>query len=115
MPWFKVDDALHKHRKARLAGTEAIGLWTLAGSWCAENLTDGFIPESVCGQWAARPGRLGAALVTAGLWTVAERDGESGWQFHDWIEYQPSAAKTRASRAAARERMRLLRGGEGVG
>lgn len=115
MPWFKVDDEFHKHRKARLAGVEAVGLWTLAGSWCAENLTDGFIPASVCGQWTRRPEKLGGLLVPAELWTECEQGGEQGWQFHDWIDYQPSAAKTRKQRAEARDRMKLLRGGEDVG
>lgn len=109
MAWFKVDDKLHKHKKARLAGCEAMGLWALAGSWVAAELTDGFVPESVCGQWSPRFKALAAKLVKAGLWMVHEKDGEKGWLFHDWHEYQPTAAKVRQNRTEAAARMRQLR------
>ena len=33
MPHFRVDDALHSHPKAQRAGDEALGMWTLAGSY----------------------------------------------------------------------------------
>jgi hypothetical protein len=114
MPWFKVDDKLHNHRKARLAGVAAMGLWALSGSWVAANLTDGFVPESVCPQWASNYRKLGASLVAAGLWSVAEKDGEKGWQFHDWNDFQPSAAKVRKDRREAVERMQRLRVVENV-
>lgn len=109
MPWFKVDDKLHKHRKARLAGCEAMGLWALAGSWSAAELQDGFVPESVCAQWTPKFKALGGKLVAAGLWTAGEKRGEKGWYFHDWTTYQPTAAKVRKDRAEAQERMKRLR------
>ena len=54
MAWFKVDDKLHDHRKARRAGKAAIGVWVLAGSWAMDNLTDGFVPEVVLLRWGTR-------------------------------------------------------------
>jgi hypothetical protein len=89
--WFYVDDHLHDHRKARRAGTEAMGMWVLAGSWCADNLTDGFVPVDVAWRWgggAESTERLAKQLVTAGLWEDAEVDGEVGWRFHDWSDVQ---------------------------
>jgi hypothetical protein len=88
--WFFVDDHLHDHRKARKAGPEDIGLWTLAGSWCADNLTDGFIPSDVAIRWVSGDSlsQVAGRLVACGLWHVAEVDGETGWQFHDWDDYQ---------------------------
>jgi hypothetical protein len=94
--WFKVDDKLHDHRKARKAGKAAMGVWVLAGSWSMSNLTDGFIPEDVLGRWGSRADAK--RLVDAGLWDDAVHEGEKGWRFHDWSRFQPSAAVTEAIR-----------------
>lgn len=112
MPWFKVDDKLHGHRKGRLATAPAMGLWVLAGSWCAAELQDGFVPASVCAQWSPQYRKLAALLVAAGLWSVHRKNGEDGWLFHDWTEYQPTSAKVRQDRSEAKARMALLRGGK---
>lgn len=80
MPWFNVDDGFAFHRKAVRAGNAALGLWTRAGSWCAQQLTDGFVPDemvSVLGS-ASQAQRL----VSAGLWTVVD----GGYQFHEWTD-----------------------------
>lgn len=97
MSWFKVDDKLHDHRKIRKAGKAAMGVWVLAGSWSMDNLTDGFIPADVLIRWGGRTDA--GRLVTAGLWYEDEQGGESGWRFHDWARFQPSAAVTEAVRA----------------
>lgn len=112
MTWFKVDDQLHKHKKGRVAGVAAMGLWTLAGSWCAAELSDGFVPAMVCAQWSPAYKKLARSLVSSGLWSEFEKDGEDGWLFHDWSEYQPSSARVRQDRREARQRMALLRGGK---
>lgn len=110
MPWFKVDDQLHDHRKARLAGTHAMGLWVLSGSWCGANPDDGFIPENVVIRWEPRAYRkLAQRLVDAGLWSVDELDGEAGWRFHDWGDFQPTKEEIEAEKAAARLRMKKRR------
>ena len=101
MPWFKVDDKLHDHRKARKAGKAAIGVWVLAGSWAMDNLTDGFIPDDVLTRWGTRADA--GRLVAAGLWYVDEHNGERGWRFHDWTHFQPSAAVTAATKAKEAE------------
>jgi len=106
MTWFKADDKLHGHIKARRAGVAAMGLWILAGSYCADNLTDGFVAADVPAIFAGKLGdELAAKLVTAGLWHAVE----GGWQFHDWTEYQPTAKSVHAKRAAAKERMNTIR------
>jgi len=99
--WFKVDDKLHDHRKARKAGKAAMGVWVLAGSWAMDNEMDGFIPDDVLARW----GTLADArrLVTAGLWTRETHQGEQGHRFHDWSRFQPSAAVTAAKRAKEHE------------
>ncbi len=98
MSWFKVDDKLHDHRKARKAGKAAMGVWVLAGSWCMSSETDGFVPESVLTRWGTA--KDAAQLVAVGLWYVDHRDGEDGWGFHDWLTYQPDARTLRLVREA---------------
>jgi len=51
MAWFNTDDKMHSHPTSRAAGLEAIGLWTLAGTYCTDYLTDGAIPESFVESW----------------------------------------------------------------
>lgn len=109
MAWLKVDDQLHGHKKARRSGVAAMGLWVLAGSWCAAELSDGFVPASVCAQWSPQYRKLAATLVTERLWAPHVKEGEDGWLFHDWAEYQPSAANVRKARTEAQDRMRKLR------
>ena len=101
MSWFKVDDKLHDHRKARKAGKSAMGVWVLAGSWSMDNDTDGFVPADVLARW----GTLADAkrLIEAGLWREGTHKGEQGWRFHDWSRFQPSAAVTAAKRAKEAE------------
>jgi hypothetical protein len=107
MPWFKVDDKLHDHRKARAAQKAAMGVWVLAGSWSSDNLTDGFVPESVLNRWGNRADAR--RLVDVGLWVEAVQDGERGWRFHEWDERQPSRASVEVERSEARQRMAELR------
>lgn len=113
MTWFKVDDKLHDHRKTRVAGKAAMGVWVLAGSWSADNLTDGFVPESVLTRWGTRADAN--KLVKAGLWHPDEHEGEKGWRFHEWSEggRQPTRAETLARREVRAAAGRL--GGQASG
>lgn len=84
MTWFKVDDKLHSHNKIRKVLAEApaaLALWTVAGSWSADNLTDGFIPDHQL-PWLIPAGaeELASKLVAARLW----RRVRGGYQFHQW-------------------------------
>lgn len=110
MVWFKIDDKLHEHSKAHRAGVEAIGLWALAGSYCGDNENDGFVPERVLTRWvptAAKGKRLAQRLVDVALWLPGELDGERGWWFHDWKEFQPTAAEIADKRRKKAEAGRL--------
>lgn len=106
MPWFKVDDHFHSHRKIAGAGLSmaARGLWVTAGSWSADQLTDGFVPQPMLRQWGATR-RQARELVDARLWQ--EVDG--GYQFHQWAEHQPPAEQIRRRRDAERTRKRRTR------
>jgi hypothetical protein len=83
----------------------AVGLWTLAGTWCAQYLTDGEIHMKAI-QRLGGAKKQARELVNAGLWT--EKNSET-YQFCGWDEYQPTKAIVEAERAQARERMKELR------
>lgn len=82
MPWFNVDDGFAFHRKTVRAGNAAAGLWVRAGSWCAKELTDGFVPDHMVRTMGTL--KQAERLVVAGLWV---RDDErQGFQFHEYTE-----------------------------
>jgi hypothetical protein len=104
MPWFKVDDGFHGHPKVVELSLAAVGLWTLAGSWCAKYLTDGMVPTKTVTRLGGDASEAGE-LVAAELWLKAA----GGYQFKDWHHYQPLKEAVEAERAAAQERMRKAR------
>jgi len=108
MVWFKVDDTLNGHPKARRAGLAAMGLWTMAGSHCGQQLTDGFVEDWFVRQFPSGV-KLAGELVRAGLFEVATKDGAKGWQFHDWSVIQPSSASVKLRQQADRNRQKLAR------
>ena len=95
MTWFKVDDSFHSHPKVLAATPAALGLWVVAGSWSGANLSDGFVPDHVLPRLLPDPDALAKELVTCRLW----RRAKGGYQFHDWIDYQPSKQEALAGKA----------------
>lgn len=111
MTWFKVDDSFYRSRKIRRLGPDrvpAVGLWTLCGNWAADNLTDGFVPWEIVGEWDPRR-RYAQRLIDVELWLDAFVDDEQGIGFHDWADYQPSRAQVIAERASNARRTALHR------
>lgn len=98
MAWFKVDDRLWSHPKFIAAGNSAAGLWLRAGSYSAFYGSDGGVPMAALGLLGGRV-RDAEKLVEVGLWDRAD----DGYQFHDWTEFQPTAAEVQAKRAARAE------------
>jgi len=108
--WFKVDDGFGDHPKVlgipRADGRRllAVGLWTLAGRWCAKNLTDGVVPFYL-------PEELGAGdeqvkdLIVATLW----EETSEGFLFHDYLDYNPSRQEVLAERKANSVRQAITR------
>ena len=104
MTWFKVDDKLFGHPKARAAGNRAMGLWTMSGAWASAYLTDGFVPVEFVRDH--RNGEQDAArLVDVGLWHPVD----GGWQFHDWSQTNPTRAQVEARREAERKKKQRQR------
>ncbi|MBM6981203.1 MAG: hypothetical protein I3I97_03010 [Bifidobacterium thermophilum] len=88
--WFKVDDSFFSNPKTAMLSDGATALWLRAGSWSAQQLTDGFIPARMVPMFRGSDDSVNE-LCDAGLW---ERDEElNGYRFHDWEDYQPDGAE----------------------
>lgn len=107
MTWFVIDDGFHSHPKARRAGKAACGVWVMAGSWSCATLTDGFIPAWFVDSLDARA--EAASLVRVRLWHRHTVDGERGYRFHQWDEYQRDARTVKAQRRSNAARQKLTR------
>jgi hypothetical protein len=103
VPWFRLDDSFHSHPKIIAAGNEAIGLYVRCGTYAAQHLTDGFIPEDVALLYGSA--ELADTLVSAKLW----RRARGGWRMPDYLDYNPSKEAVDKERKSAAERQRRRR------
>lgn len=108
--WVKVDDGLPEHPKFLALSHRAARLWLHASCWASRRLTDGVIPYSampILLPLDKKPARQSAAdeLVAAGIFHV---DGD-GWRIHDFLDYNPSRAKTVTKRKQNADRLRRWR------
>lgn len=104
--WVRIDDGMHNHRKTRTVtkshpsktrDAAPFGIWTLAASWAGQNDTNGWVPEDELDRWDTDWKPLVARLVNAGYWWPHERDGEPGFGFNDWHDYNdPAGAASKA-------------------
>lgn len=67
MSWFEADDKLHSHITTKTAGKHVVGLWILAGSWAADQMTNGFFPEGILVSFDQKTKQLAGRLVADGL------------------------------------------------
>lgn len=109
MSWFRVDDAFHSHPKVlALRGSRyrkgALALWALAGSWCAQQLTDGRIPVGVVQQLGGKSAEADT-LVSVGLWVRTS----DGYAFHDWEGRNPTRAQVETARGKNANRVKRWR------
>lgn len=112
--WFKVDDGFAWHTKAVRAGNAACGLWVRAGSWSSQQLTEGYVPAEIASALGSKAEV--ARLVASGLWVPSD----DGFQFHQFLDRNPTREQVEDDRRAAAERQRrareaakLRRAGEG--
>lgn len=97
--WFKVDDAFCTHPKVQGLDLAALGLWVKAGSWCAQQLTDGVISDREI-RTLGGTRKQAEKLVTAGLWSVDDAPPSSRrYVFNDWRDYQPTRRRVLDKRA----------------
>lgn len=86
-------------RVKRRYRASVIGLWTLSGTWCAKELTDGRVPFHMLDELACTKAQA-ALLVECGLWA----DHPTGYVFIGWEKYQPTRAKVEAERKKEADR-----------
>jgi hypothetical protein len=113
VPWVKLDDQFYMNPKVLAVGPQGVALHLAGMCWTAGQLTDGHIPTHILPTLAGMAGvpqRIHNRLTDEGLWDVVT----GGWQIHDWLEWNPSAEKVKAERAAARDRMARHRGSPDV-
>lgn len=100
-----------RHRKIRSLSDAAFRLWVSSMDLAREQNEDGalepgdldLVPR--CPPKGRKRNELVQELVSNGLWDIAE----SGWQIHDFLDWQDSAEVVKKKLTAARERMRAVR------
>lgn len=98
MTWVKLDDRFFDNPKIA-AISDAGQLAVLkAFTYCARELTDGFIPLKKAKEYASP--KVVKELVP-GLWEPCA----GGFRVHDFLQYNPTRAQVLAEREAARRRM----------
>jgi len=108
MPWSRIDDDFYDHPKIVAAGPCGIALFVCGLSYCNRYLTDGFIPAAQVKRLidVDDPLELAEHLVSVGLFEPAD----GGYQIHDYLDYNPSAAETKRQREANAKRQAEWRG-----
>lgn len=96
MAWVRLDDLMPENPKVLRAGPGAGWLHVCALAYCNRNLTDGHVPATALRRLAdlEDPAREAERLVEAGLWDEVE----DGYEIHDYLDFQPSAAEVRKQR-----------------
>jgi hypothetical protein len=81
-----------------------MGLWVLAASWCARELTDGHIPMHMVDELCGTSAEAGD-LVACGYWLAVD----DGYQMVDWSETQPTRDDVIAKRRQNTEKVNAWR------
>jgi hypothetical protein len=123
MVWARLDDAIMDNPKVAKVGPMGFALYVASITYCARNLTDGYVPRAVARRlidptWTSRDGgeeviaagppdpngHISAWEITpesvinqvldAGLWEYAE----GGYTVHDFLDYNPSRVQVEGDR-----------------
>lgn len=93
MAWLKLDDQIFLNRKIAQCDAETKLLYIVGLTYCANQLTDGFIPSGVLPLLAGMAGidwqiakQNASKLVDVCLWSATP----DGWQIPDYLDYNPS-------------------------
>jgi hypothetical protein len=105
MPWAKLDDGFWRNPKVMAASLEATGLFARSLAYCGDQLTDGHVPAKVAAILADGRRRPITELVERGLW----RPNGDGFDVHDYLDYNPSAAAVKRRRERDADRLRRWR------
>lgn len=83
MSWFKLDDSFFDNPKIIPLSDSAIVCFLKCGTYCASQLTDGFVPERRARDYAGKAKVL-SELVPSLLESTA-----GGFMVHDYLKYNP--------------------------
>ncbi|MGJ0183894.1 hypothetical protein [Corynebacterium glyciniphilum] len=109
MPWFKIDDGFYDHPKVVETSMGARGLWISAGTYCARHLTDGVITAKQVKRLGGTPAQI-RGLVESGLWhKITDDSGAIAYEFHDYLDFNPSANDVQTKREQDRKRQQKHR------
>lgn len=102
LSWVRVDSALARNHKtldllAQKGGDRALNVYIFGLGHCAEQGTDGFIPQAALGLIHGTA-KTAQQLVEVGLWHVLP----GGWDVNDYTDYQPSDDESKARSAKAK-------------
>lgn len=106
MSWVKLDDRFDDHYKVKRVWQgcpEALGLHTMALTYCCRHASDGLVDYFYVSEKVPNGNkrkRLTNALVDAGLWDTDEK----GWRIHDFLDFNPSRAEIEEKRRQDAER-----------
>ena len=112
--WARVDDQFSDHPKIRKAirivrektgdpnaKSRCKGVWLDLATYAARHLTDGVVPIDLPTDSDTDGDLIAAAFVSVGIL----HEVEGGYELHDWMRYNPSAAKVKARREAVKRRV----------
>ena len=112
MPWVKFSDDWYDDGKLAGADPWVIAMWAVGITWCARNLSDGFIPAgehrrllNLYGTFDSdgqqvHPDRVADELVVRGSWQAIA----GGYEVVNYHRYQPTRADVLEKREAERAR-----------
>lgn len=104
----RLDDHFWAHPKVLNCSDGAIALWVRALSWVGFQLTDGFVPYQCLRLLRGRK-RDADRLVAAGLWVRGECDGQLGYWFHDFTDWNNAATKGEVEKRRKRGHDRVIK------
>lgn len=112
MSWFKFDDGFHSHPKVQAlfegpCPGDAIALFTISGSWCSKELTDGVVPLGFVRRSGLHKD-ASAELVRVRLFDACE---DGSFRVHNYLKYNPSRAQVLAEREKTKQRVTRHRNG----
>lgn len=104
----RLDDHFWAHPKVLNCSDGAIALWARALSWVGFQLTDGFVPHQCLRLLRGRK-RDADRLVAAGLWVRGECDGQLGYWFHDFTDWNNAATRGEVEKRRKRGHDRVIK------
>ena len=98
MTFWNLESAARNNPKVAAVGKDGFTLWAMAALYAAEQLTDGFVPQSelerIVAAWKLAPGTIKACLAS----TVPGKGSlfdivAGGVTVHDWPDYNTAAVQ----------------------